>query len=142
MTTREWLNRGYQLSRRLEIKKAYRDSLANVISRYETSESQSDHTRNVSEDTFIRWSETQREIEQMELKLRNIDTATDEIIRKIENSDEYVVLFCRYIRRLPWSEVANVVGYSSQHVYRLHADGVKACDNYMESVNFFALCKS
>ena len=137
MTTREWLNRGYQLSRRLEIKKAYRDTLANVISRYETNESQNDHTRNVSEDTFIRWSETQRSIEQMELKLRNVDKITDEIISKIDNSDEYAVLFCRYIRRLPWQEVAKVVGYSTQHVFKLHSDGVKACNEYMESINFF-----
>ena len=73
----------------------------------------------------------------MELKLRNVDKITDEIISKIDNSDEYAVLFCRYIRRLPWSEVAKVVGYSTQHVFRLHADGVKACDDYMESINFF-----
>lgn len=42
MTTREWLNRGFSLSRRLVVLKATRDSIANVISRYESDGSKAD----------------------------------------------------------------------------------------------------
>lgn len=137
MTTREWLNRGFALSRRLEIKKATRDTLANVISHYSTDEAKTDHTRNTSEDTMIRWSETQREIERLELELRIIDKETEQVIKQLQNSNEYVVLYCRYIKRLSWKEVQKAVTFSSQHVFKLHADGVRNCATYMDSIKTF-----
>lgn len=137
MTTREWLNRGFALSRRLVVLKATRDTLANTISRYETNESQSDHTRNSSEDTFIKWSEAQREIERIELELRNVDHETKGVIENLTNERERSVLTCRYIYRLTWSEVQKATGYSEQHVFKLHADGVKSCGQYMDSIKTF-----
>lgn len=137
MTTREWLNRGFALSRRLVVLKAARDTLANTISRYETNESQSDHTRNSSEDTFIKWSEAQREIERIELELRNVDHETKGVIENLTNERERSVLICRYIYRLTWSEVQKATGYSEQHVFKLHADGVKSCGQYMDSIKTF-----
>lgn len=133
MTTMEWLNRGFQLSRRLEVKKASRDSLANIISRYEASETQSDHG-NTAEDTAIKWSECQREIERMELELRTIDIETNEVLGNLENKNEYTVLYCRYIKRLTWKEISEATNYSQQHVYKLHTDGVKGCTRYMSTV--------
>ena len=137
MTTREWLNRGFALSRRLVVLKATRDTLVNTISRYETNESQSDHTRNSSEDTFIKWSEAQREIERIELELRNVDHETKGVIENLTNERERSVLTCRYIYRLTWSEVQKATGYSEQHVFKLHADGVKSCGQYMDSIKTF-----
>lgn len=133
MTTREWLNRGFSISRALAVKKASRDTLANVISRYEASETQTDHG-NSAEDTAIRWSECQREIERLELELRNIDIETNEVLSHLDNLNEFNVLYCRYIRRLTWTEIAQVMNYSSQHIFKLHCDGVKNCAKYMESV--------
>lgn len=133
MTTREWLNRGFAISRTLEIKKASRDTLANIISRYEASETQTDHG-NSTEDTALKWSECQREIERLELELRTIDLETNEVLSHLENMNEYKVLYCRYIRRLSWTEIAEVTKYSQQHVFKLHHDGVRGCTKYMESV--------
>ena len=137
MTTREWLNRGFTLSRRLAVLTATRDTLANTISRYETDGSQVDHSKNRSEDTFIRWSEAQREIERIELELRNVDQETKGVIDAISNENERTVLICRYIYRLSWSEVQKATQYSEQHVFKLHADGVKACGRYMDSIRTF-----
>lgn len=133
METRAYLNRGYLLSRRLEVKKADRDTLANVISRYEASESKTDH-RNTSEDTAIRWSELQKEIELMEIDLRKIDKETDEVISKLENPNEYAVLYCRFIRRLGWKEVAEATKYSEQYVYKLYTNGVRNCREYVDEI--------
>lgn len=137
MTTREWLNRGFTLSRRLAVLTATRDTLANMISRYETDGSQVDHSKNRSEDTFIRWSEAQKEIERVELELRNIDQETKGVIENVTNENERAVLTCRYVYRLAWSEVQKATGYSEQHVFKLHADGVKACGRYMDSIRTF-----
>ena len=137
MTTREWLNRGFALSRRVAILTATRDTLANTISRYEKDEAKSDHTRNTTEDTFIRWSEAQREIERIELELRHVDNETKAVIDKLDDERERTVLICRYVYRLAWSEVQKATGYSQQHVFKLHADGVKSCGAYMDSIKTF-----
>lgn len=136
MTTREWLNRGFTLSRRLAVLTAARDSIANVISRYDSDGTQSDR-RNTAESSAIRWSETQREIEKVEAELQNIDLETISIIEHLENVNQYKVLYCRYIKRLTWGEVQKATGYSEQHVFKLHADGVKACGRYMDSIRTF-----
>lgn len=133
MTTREWLNRGYELSKRLVILKAQRDSIANVISRYESDGSQSDH-KNTTETSAIRWSETQREIERVEAQLNNIDLETLEVLRCLTNLNEYTVLYQRYVKRLSWKEIQTATEYSQQHVFKLHSDGLKACESYMLSV--------
>lgn len=137
MTTREWLNRGFALSRRVAILVATRDTLANTIGRYEKDEAKTDHTRNVSEDTFIRWSEAQREIERLELELRHVDAETKSVIENLGNENERNVLLCRYVFRLTWGEVQKATGYSEQHVFKLHADGVKSCGQYMDSIKTF-----
>lgn len=137
MTTREWLNRGFTLSRRLAVLTATRDTLANTISRYESDGSQTDHSKNRSEDTFIRWSEVQREIERVEVELRNVDQEARQVVDNVENENERAVLTCRYVYRLTWKEVQKATGYSEQHVFKLHADGVDACGRYMASIKTF-----
>ena len=121
MTTREWLNRGFALSRRVAILTATRDTLANTISRYEKDEAKTDHTRNTTEDTFLRWSEAQREIERIELELRHVDNETKAVIDKLDDERERTVLICRYVYRLTWSEVQKATGYSQQHVFKLQS---------------------
>ena len=137
MTTREWLNRGFSLSRRLEVLKATRDTLANVIARYETDGVKAERSRNRNEDIFIRWSEAQKEIERVELELRHVDAETKEVIGKVENENERAVLLCRYVYRLTWAEVQKATKYSEQHVFKLHSDGIKACGQYMDSIKTF-----
>lgn len=137
MTTKEWLNRGFDLSRIIQVKKACRDTLINVVGKFETDEGKTDHTRNTSEDAFIKYSEAQREIERLELELRNIDHETDETLRNLKNVNEYTVLYSRYVVRLSWKEIEKVTNFSQQHVFKLHADGVKACGRYMDSIKKF-----
>lgn len=136
MTTREWLNRGFAFSRRLAVLTATRDSIANVISRYDADGSQSDH-KNTTETSAIRWSETQREIERVEKELLHIDLETVSVLEKLENINHFNVLFYRYVKRLSWGEIQKATGYSEQHVFKLHADGVKACGRYMDSIRTF-----
>lgn len=136
MTTREWLNRGFELSRHLAILTAARDSIANVIARYDSDGTQSDH-KNSAESSAIRWSETQREIEKAELELRNIDLETIEVLKHLDNRNQFEVLYCRYVKRLSWDEVKKATNYSEQHVFKLHTDGIKECTRYMASVKTF-----
>lgn len=125
MTPKDWLNRGYNIYKRLQVKQAHLDTLANVVSRYGVREIETYHAENVSETTFIKWSETKKEVEDMERSLAQIDKEVDEALKLLTNPNEYAVLFCRYIRRLPWEAVADACHYSKQSVFRFHADGVR-----------------
>ena len=140
MKTKDYLNRGFQLSRRLEVKKAARGSLGKVISRYEANETQTDH-RNTSEDVAIRWSELSKEIEEMESALRQIDKETDEIISRLSNPNEYAVLYCRFVRRLSWKDVAKETSYSEQHVYKLYRDGLRSCRPFIDVGMYYGTIK-
>lgn len=124
MTTKEWLNRGFDTWKRLQIKKAHLETLDNVVSRYDAREIEVYHAENVSETTFIKWSETKKEVEDMERELTKIDTETKDALHLLSNPNEFAVLYCRYIMRKPWADVAKICRYSPRSVYRFHADGV------------------
>ena len=115
------------------ILKAQRDSIANVISRYDSDGAQSDH-KNSAESSAIRWSEAQREIERVEAQLNNIDLETLEVLRCLTNVNEYTVLYQRYVKRLSWKDIQKATDYSEPHVFKLHADGLKVCETYMQSI--------
>jgi DNA-directed RNA polymerase specialized sigma subunit len=125
MTTKEWLNRGFDIWRRLEVKKAYLETLGNVVSRYGEREIETYHAENVSEVTFIKWSETKKEVNQLESKLFDIDQVTKKAIERLHNPNEYAVLYCRYIMRKNWKDVAKICDYSEPSMFRLHREGVE-----------------
>ena len=100
MTTKEWLNRGFDIWRRLEVKKAYLETLGNVVSRYGEREIETYHAENVSE-------------------------VTKKAIERLHNPNEYAVLYCRYIMRKNWKDVAKICDYSEPSVLRLHREGVE-----------------
>jgi hypothetical protein len=124
MTTKEWLNRGFETYRRLQLKNARLESLGNIISRYEGREIETYHSENSSESTFLTWSETKREVEQLEARLYAIDRETKDAIGLLNNPNEYEILFLRYVMRLKWEEIEKATKYSRSHVFRLWNDGV------------------
>lgn len=136
MTTKEWLNRGFDIWRRLQIKKAHLETLDNVVSRYDAREIEVYHAENVSETTFIKWSETKKEVEEMERRLDAIDTETKDAIHLLSNPNEFAVLYCRYIMRKSWDDVAEICNYSKRSVFRFHADGI----NHLGCLIYSKLC--
>ena len=124
MTTKEWLNRGYDTWKRLQIQKAHLETLDNVVSRYGAREIEVYHAENVSETTFLQWSEIKREVETMERKLEAIDKETKEALTLLNNPNEYAVLYCRYIMRKSWDDVAEICRYSKRSAFYFHSAGI------------------
>lgn len=124
MTTKEWLNRGYDIWKRLQIKKAHLETLDNVVSRYGKREIEIYHAENVSETTFLEWSETKKEVTEMEKQLSQIDKETKEALELLNNPNEFAVLYCRYVMRKNWDEVAEICKYSKRNTFLLHSEGV------------------
>lgn len=122
-TVREWLNRNYKLAKELETKQACLDTLIDITSKTER-EIFSAHSDNSQESKFIRWSELKREIERLIAEVNAIDKQTDSILRQLEDSDEYRVLYCRYVRRMEWNQIKDCFGYSKTTMFRAHSDGI------------------
>lgn len=124
MTSKEWLNRGYNMYRRLETKRAHLETLVNIVSRYDAREVETYHAENTSESTMLTWSELKREVDTLSAQLAEIDAKTDEAISRLDNPTEYAVLYNRYIRRQNWQSVAETLHYSVGRVFQIHAAAV------------------
>lgn len=128
MELKQWLNRGYAIAKKLTILKAHMESIGNVISNYEPREIEAMPNSNTSEANFIRWSELKKQVDELNFQLLKIDRETDKELRKLQNPNQYTVLYCRYIRRLSWRQISEVTRYSEQNTYKLHKDGVESLD--------------
>ena len=128
MELKQWLNRGYEISKKLAVKKGHMETIGSVISNYEPREIDAAPGGNSSEMNFIRWSELKKEVDELQFKLLKIDRDVDKVLKLLKNPNEYVVLYSRYIRRLSWQEISEASKYSEQHTYRLHKDGIEHLD--------------
>lgn len=133
MELRRWLNRGYDIYKTLAVKKAHMDSLSNVISNYSPRETTTDSIANSSETAFLRWSELKKETDELCYKLRIIDHNTNEAIKKLSKEQLYTVLYLRYIRRMSWKEIPDIMEYSKQSVFRIHSEAI----NELERINAY-----
>ncbi len=66
-----------------------------------------------------------REIESKIVQLSQSRRDVIDIIQRLDNNTYSKVLFLRYIKKLPFSQISAELGYSEPHVYRLHSDAVK-----------------
>lgn len=132
MELKQYLNRAWSVYKKLSVKKAHLDSLSNVISKYGEREIETYPSGNSSETQAIRWSELKKECDELEWRLLSIDRETDSILKKLTNSNQYQVLYLRYVRRLSWDDIPDLLHYSKQNVYKLHKDGLDELDRLTE----------
>lgn len=68
--------------------------------------------------------EEKRYIKYRYQRLQKCKEITDKI-EQIENEDEKDILMYRYIKLMQWEDIAEKVGFSWQHVYKIHAQALK-----------------
>lgn len=125
MTVREWLNRNYKLAKELETKQACLETIIGITSRFETDGIMYGNTSNSSEIKFLRWSELKAEVERLTEEVNAVDRETDGLLRQLDNSDEYRVLYCRYVRRMEWGDIMKCFGYNKRSMFRFHSEGIR-----------------
>lgn len=128
MELKDWLNRGYDIYKKLSVKRAHLDSLNSAISNYGIKEVNTDRTANNTEYVMIRYSELQSECDTLAGKLKKIDRETEAVISKLKNVSEYLVLYARYIQRLSWEDISHELHYSKQHTFKKHRDALDHLD--------------
>ena len=61
-------------------------------------------------------------------ELAKLKAAFLETLKKLDNPDEYDLMYKHYIEFKNWKTVANEIGYSESHTKRLHSAIVKKVD--------------
>lgn len=61
--------------------------------------------------------------------------AAEEEINRLEETDYQTVLRLRYIESMDWAVVAGTMGYSMQHVFRLHGKALTKIATFKRRVN-------
>ena len=69
--------------------------------------------------------EKQREVAELEEEKENVRKEITARAGKLENGNENDVILFRYIDLLKWEYIADIMGYSVQHVHRIHSSALR-----------------
>ncbi|MDL2252652.1 DUF1492 domain-containing protein [Ruminococcaceae bacterium OttesenSCG-928-I18] len=72
------------------------------------------------EDAVVALVDLEVEIDQQILEFKDIRLQAAMEINKLKSTEERVVLQMRYLACRKWEDIADDLGYSVQHIYRLH----------------------
>ncbi len=124
MTTKEYLAQAYRIDQRINSKLEQIVSLRELATKATStlSDMPPSGTRNMHsmEGIIVKMVDLEREIN------HDIDTLVDlkreimSIIKKINNPEQQTLLELRYLCFKTWEQIAVDMGYSSQHIFRLH----------------------
>jgi len=65
-----------------------------------------------------------------DIKKQTLEAA--KMVAALQNPDAKRVFECRYIHKLPWEEVAEIVNFSVVQVHRLHRKGIKWLEQHYD----------
>lgn len=57
--------------------------------------------------------------------LKQGDSKIMSMVQSLDNPISRKVLRYRYIEKLEWQEIADIMNYSERHIYRLHDNAIK-----------------
>ncbi|WP_394870330.1 DUF1492 domain-containing protein [Clostridium butyricum] len=129
MTNKEYLAQAYRIDQRINSKLEQIVSLRDLATKATStlSDMPGSATRNVNsmEGVIVKMIDLEEEIN------KDIDTLVDLkrefvfIIKKISNPEYQTLLELRYLCFKTWEQVAVEMGYSLQHIFRIHDKALK-----------------
>lgn len=124
-SVQRWLNRGYDLSIKLEIKKNHllaKDSGGRSESSGIQKQKPDGNREEIKEceKSFLR-----AEIERMEKQLNDIDKATDAALKNLADGKQYAVLYSRFVRRTSWDKISEEMDMSKSYLYQLRREALE-----------------
>lgn len=129
MMAKEYLSQAYRIDQRINSKLEQIVSLRELATKATStlSDTPPSGTRNVHsmEDTISKMMDLENEIN------TDIDTLVDlkrdimEIIKRINNPEKHTLLELRYLCFKTWEQIAVEMGYSLQHIFRIHDKAIK-----------------
>lgn len=74
----------------------------------------------------IRYVEIQKEVEDLLLELMELKHTVIGQIHQLNDANLMTVLCMRYVELMTWEQIADDMGYSLQHVFRIHGKALEA----------------
>jgi DNA-directed RNA polymerase specialized sigma subunit len=130
ISAKNYLSQAYRIDRRIDSKLEQVQSLRELAGK--AAATLSDMPRNPSrdvhrmEDVICKMMDLKSEINADIDRLMETKRKVMAIIKKVESPELQMVLELRYLCFKPWEEIADELGYSEQHVFRLHGAALNA----------------
>ncbi|MFT8313421.1 MAG: DUF1492 domain-containing protein [Clostridium sp.] len=129
MTAKEYLSQAYRIDQRINSKLEQIMSLRSLATKATStlSDTPPSGTRNVHsmEDTIVKMIELENEINADIDVLIDLKKDIMEVIKKVNNPEQHTLLELRYLCFKSWEQIAVEMGYSLQHIFRIHDKAVK-----------------
>ncbi len=123
MTAKEYLSQAYRIDQRINSKIEQIASLRELSLKATTTLSDMPKgTRNVhsKEKIITKMMDLENEINADIDRLVDLKHEMVSVIRAVENPEQQTLLEQRYLCFKPWEQIAVTMGYSLQHIFRLH----------------------
>ena len=134
MNTKEYLSQAYRIDQRINSKLAQVMSLRDLLSKATGTLSGAPKAATPNphsmEDTIAKMVDLENEINEDIDALVDLKAEIMRRIKRVENTEYQTILELRYLCFKRWEEVSVELGYSMQHLFRLH-------DEALEAVSFF-----
>ena len=132
MTVKEYFNQAYQLDARINSKIEQVSRLHELATKATStlSDMPGSATRNTHrmEDTIIKIIDLENEINKEIDRLVDLKTEMTRVISSVQNMEYQRLLELRYLCFRSWKQIADEMGYSKQHIFRLHNEALEKVD--------------
>ena len=130
MNAKEYLSQAYRIDQRINSKLAQvmslRDLLGKATGTLSGSPKAATPNPHSMEDTIAKMVDLENEINEDIDALVDLKAEIMQRIKRVENAEYQTILELRYLCFKRWEEVSVELGYSIQHLFRLHDEALEA----------------
>ena len=130
MSTKDYLSQAYRIDQRINSKLAQvmslRDLLGKATGTLSGAPKAATPNPHSMEDTMAKMVDLENEINDDIDALVDLKTEIMRRIKRVENTEYQTILELRYLCFKRWEEVSVELGYSIQHLFRLHDEALEA----------------
>jgi DNA-directed RNA polymerase specialized sigma subunit len=136
MNAKEYLSQARFLDARINAKIKQLDGLNTLATNATSVLSGMPHSPNRGtsklETIIVKIVDLQEEINHDIDELVDLKRAIVTLIKQIPSDEQQAVLEKRYLNYQPWEQISVDMGYSSQHIFRIHNDALEVCDRLLK----------
>jgi DNA-directed RNA polymerase specialized sigma subunit len=129
MTANEYLEQAYRIDQRISCKVEQVSSLRNLATKATStlSDAPPSGTRNVHrmEDVIVKIVAIENEINADIDRLVELKQEIIRVIKMVENPEYRILLELRYLCFKEWRDIADELGYSIRHIYRMREEALE-----------------
>ena len=130
MSTKDYLSQAYRIDQRINSKLAQvmslRDLLGKATGTLSGAPKAATPNPHSMEDTIAKMVDLENEINEDIDALVDLKAEIMQRIKRVENTEYQTILELRYLCFKRWEEVSVELGYSIQHLFRLHDEALEA----------------